>query len=1316
MIHIKLKFIISFLTILIVAAELTTFVSAQNQRLQRVINEYMTQNPDKIKSKNTGNNPPNISPSWKPQLTSTPNSTSNSTPNSISNSISNSTSTLASPNYNYNQNPNLSLPNNVNINNSNINPAGHSTPSIPNLGIDDTSKSVSKVYIGDPRDPLNLNFDPTWISSPNRVILPCDETNNDIRINDAFFINSLTGWAAGDRGIIWHTNDGGKSWEMQQTPISCIIKSISFINEHLGIAVGGYRFPLTQHSKGLIFVTFNGGKNWNTHSINGTPFLHRVKMFDNQRGIIVGESSEHCPSGLFTTKDGGRTWTPYQSDKTIGWLTADFIDESNGIGIDTQNNVYSTNYTAKINLPKKQIPDIDNIKFNYIKFANFDLSTNTISDNNISSKTINGWLVGSKSTILTTTDKGLNWDVTAGKLPVGNAGINLELNTVEVIGNDIWTAGSPGTFIYHSNDSGKTWKAAATGVNASIRKITFVDNLNGWAVGDLGTILATTNGGMNWTIQKIGARRLAALGIFGKASDKIPFEVFAYLCSNQGYIGGAAFVFRDNMHCDNSKHIENGVDINTAHEAMLRVGVSMTSEITGLQTGSDEIQTTYEQLVKQINKSTTDGKGMEQIRKNLVCTIRQWQPDIIIGTNINITNINVTKNPVQELVLREIMEAVKAAADASIFPEQISQLGLSAWEVKRVHLALLDETTNGNNAGSLVGEINIRTTDPLSRLGISIEEAAYISHGLVEREWRAKPAVLGFTTPVDNTPTTGNLNLFAGIESQVGISKRSAILDYSSKWVEVTRRIKKRQYTDRIIRDMIKNATAKGKSPSEIRLVSHAEELTRKIDRDCAVQTLIELGRRYHAAGDIDAAAEAYNIVVSQYVDHPLAKHALLWTSQHYAAEETCWRDFMKNHQPAAALRTTNYLNSESVSAVSNGTNNFRYNNNSGNNNSSYNNLAHNSYNGIIPAASIADRGQLSPEPPKQELINSPDNKLQETINRLFGFRLDTSLKLAEYSRQNFPEFADDIRSRFSWAAVLRRRGFGHDSARYYQVRGGESYDDIWSMRARAEHKLWNVLNNIDSNDPVTNKTDKTDNNVTKNKTTQNDELMIPVMAAVFTPNIPFLDGEFDNNSARESQTWSKANLYSLTPSKQRYKLEELFNNKRFSPANKQVRQSISESKNFGTKVMFMYDSHHLYIGFRCPKVSGFTYPPIPERPRTRDSNILDQDRIEILIDVDRDYSTFYSWMIDSRGWAVDSYFGDKKWNSACYIARKDDNNAWYIETAISLDSLSSNLPKSKTVWGVGIRRIVPGVGIECWNAENSINLAEGIGFLMFGD
>jgi len=155
-------------------------------------------------------------------------------------------------------------------------------------------------------------------------------------------------------------------------------------------------------------------------------------------------------------------------------------------------------------------------------------------------------------------------------------------------------------------------------------------------------------------------------------------------------------------------------------------------------------------------------------------------------------------------------------------------------------------------------------------------------------------------------------------------------------------------------------------------------------------------------------------------------------------------------------------------------------------------------------------------------------------------------------------------------------------------------------------------------------------------------------------------------------------------------------------------------SHNFGTQVMLLRDSEYWYIGLRCPKVPGFTYPPVVGRQRIRDAVTPDEDRVEILIDTDRDYTTYYSLTIDSRGWVTDLCLGDRNWNPQWHIARHEDDAAWYIEAAIPFSALSQRPIVPGTVWSLAIRRLVPGVGIECWNAENSFDLTEGFGLVVF--
>jgi photosystem II stability/assembly factor-like uncharacterized protein len=48
------------------------------------------------------------------------------------------------------------------------------------------------------------------------------------------------------------------------------------------------------------------------------------------------------------------------------------------------------------------------------------------------------------------------------------------------------------------------WEKLSSPTSNNLRKLYFVDSLNGWAVGQLGTIINTNNGGENWSIQNSG--------------------------------------------------------------------------------------------------------------------------------------------------------------------------------------------------------------------------------------------------------------------------------------------------------------------------------------------------------------------------------------------------------------------------------------------------------------------------------------------------------------------------------------------------------------------------------------------------------------------------------------------------------------------------------------------------------------------------------------------------------------------------------------------------------------------------------------------
>ena len=110
-----------------------------------------------------------------------------------------------------------------------------------------------------------------------------------------------------------------------------------------------------------------------------------------------------------------------------------------------------------------------------------------------------------------------------------------------------------------------------------------------------------------------------------------------------------------------------------------------------------------------------------------------------------------------------------------------------------------------------------------------------------------------------------------------------------------------------------------------------------------------------------------------------------------------------------------------------------------------------------------------------------------------------------------------------------------------------------------------------------------------------------------------------------------------------------------------------------------------------------------------------DQHRVQLLLDIDRDYTSFYRLTVDHRGWTREECFGDVAWNPSWYVAADRDRTQWTIEAAIPLSELVREVPSSRAVWAMGIQRVVPGVGFQAWNSPADVEvIPEGFGLLFF--
>jgi hypothetical protein len=148
--------------------------------------------------------------------------------------------------------------------------------------------------------------------------------------------------------------------------------------------------------------------------------------------------------------------------------------------------------------------------------------------------------------------------------------------------------------------------------------------------------------------------------------------------------------------------------------------------------------------------------------------------------------------------------------------------------------------------------------------------------------------------------------------------------------------------------------------------------------------------------------------------------------------------------------------------------------------------------------------------------------------------------------------------------------------------------------------------------------------------------------------------------------------------------------------------------------VRMAHDDQYLYLAVQCRQAPGAHYEATNER-RIRDPDLSQHDRVDILIDIDRSYASYYQLTIDHRGWAADACCGDRSWNPKWFVAAQTTDGTWTAEAAIPLAELGARIVPGKTVWAVGLQRTVPGVGFQSWTTPAAPKvLPEGCGWVEF--
>ena len=137
--------------------------------------------------------------------------------------------------------------------------------------------------------------------------------------------------------------------------------------------------------------------------------------------------------------------------------------------------------------------------------------------------------------------------------------------------------------------------------------------------------------------------------------------------------------------------------------------------------------------------------------------------------------------------------------------------------------------------------------------------------------------------------------------------------------------------------------------------------------------------------------------------------------------------------------------------------------------------------------------------------------------------------------------------------------------------------------------------------------------------------------------------------------------------------------------------------------VLLTYDTEYLYIAASCPR-----HPDLPDDLPTRgarkyDASIDHFDRLQICLDINRDYCSSYRLEVDQRGLTRDSCAGDFSWNPKWYVACEGDQSHWRVELAIPLQELLGETPlEPGDAFAISLSRILPAIGVQSWGNQKT--------------
>ena len=993
---------------------------------------------------------------------------------------------------------------------------------------------------------------------------------DDAPLRAVQFVDKYEGWAVGDDGVVWHSTTGGKNWERQKTGTRASLRAVQFLTPYTGWVAGRVEKPTG--SAGVLLRTTDGGLTWTETGANIMPGLNAVKFFDDKIGVVAGDGTAADPAGVFVTRDGGASWVPANGHRTPSWLAADFTDPTTGILGGTWGQFAAFKGGAAGPLPF-EVPGGRAV--HAVKLAGG-----------------RGVMAGDGGMVCLAPDAAAGpWAPADLPLPPAARAV-CDFRSIAVHGDNVWVTGRPGSVVLHSPDFGKTWNVRRTGITVPLNGLCMISETDGWAVGEFGTVLGTTDGGRTWAVLKGGGSRGAVLFAHASAAG-IPLAALPGLGMVDGYLATALTLTSADPA---TAAPDRSADEFRLAAAVRAAGGAAADPVWGFPLPAHCDGLTPEQLLA-FWDARAGGKAREQLLRQMVLAVRVWRPDVVV------TDLLSPAAPAAEhAMLFAAREAFRLAADPTTFPEQLEALGLAPHAPKKLYARAADP------AGA---QVVLDTAAFRPELADTWHEAAAAGADLLPGP--AVPAGrLGFRLVAHRVDGAERHTSFAeGCDlARGGTARRAEGLPALDP-----RYVASLEAVARARRQMVEMLTPTSLEANGEAIFARVAELLTSLPDDAAAGLLAAAAGECDRAGRWTAARELYLLAANRYPTQTATAGAYRWLVRYHASGEALRRVELAR-QPAFRSATFATLSP--------------------------------------PADGVVQVGFTEPAGPRIRFRSAEAERAWvgtgvELEPRLFAVDPPALRDPATQLAFNAGRLRLGLTADAERALAAYRRGVGG--------RGAGPGADPWADAVAAE--LWLADRGRGAAPPK------------------------PLGACRRADARPHLDGKLDD------PCWRAAPPLPLAVG------------------------SADLAREHPTEARFAFDGEFLYVGVTCGQPAAD--PAEKATRRRRDEDLRGRDRVEILLDLDRDYRTYYRLRIDARGCVAEDCCGDATWDPRWFVAVEPTPTGWTAEAAIPLAELTGTAPRPGQVWAGNVVRVLPGQGVLAWSGPADADLRpEGMGLLEF--